>query len=58
MNVVLGVMNMVGKRGAIGISPTSHFTVLQTRGGVELGCGGSGGGDRVVGRLRCFRSVC
>lgn len=48
---------MVDKRGAIEISPSFHFAVLQTRDGVELGCGGSGGG-RVVGRLRCFRSVC
>lgn len=43
---------MVGKRGAVEISPSSHFTVFQARAEVELGCGGSGGGGRVVGRSR------
>lgn len=51
-------MYMVDQRGPIEISPSIHFVVLQTRDKVELGCGGSGDGDRVVDRLRCFRSVC
>lgn len=51
-------MYMVDKRGAVEISPSSHFTVFQARAEVELGCGGSGGGGRVVGRSRWFRSVC
>lgn len=56
---VLATMYMVDQRGTIEIRPSLHFTVLQTSDEVKLGCGGSGGGERVVDRFEvCFRSVC
>lgn len=51
LNKALATMCVVDQRGTIEVSPSLYFTV------VELGCGGSGDGDRAVDRLRYVLEV-